>query len=166
MRLKKTGVEINKIPKSFSYQNDGLSTSVEYTAEELSFMKKRSGEYAKEYLTFLFNTDEYNDPSLDNYVKQEYIKQVFSDARNAAKTDLLFNTDENSEDYEDYPEFITDDDVLGLQVKAKGPYENSLSLRSRINTDIKSNFLTEIRTRNQGQPLAKPEEQYFEQTEE
>jgi hypothetical protein len=160
-----SGVEINKIPKSFSYQDEGLSTSIDYTSEELSFMKKRSGEYAKEYLSILFNTDEYNSEGLDNYVRQEYIKKAFSDARSAAKSDLLFNSDENSEEYVEYPEFVLDNDDLG-QVTAKGAYENSLGLRTRIESEIRSNLINEIKTKNQGQPLAKPEEQYFQTIEE
>ena len=161
-----SGVEINKIPNSFSFQKDGLSTNIDYTSEELSFMKKRSGEYAKEYLAYIFNSDEYKDPSLDNYVKQEFIKNAFNAARAAAKSDLLFNSDENSDDYQDYPEFIVDDDNLGFQIQAKGPYDNSLYLRSRIESQIRSNLISEIRTKNQGQPLAKPEEEYFQTTEE
>ena len=159
--LKKTGVEINKIPKSFSFQKDGLSTSIDYTAEELSFMKKRSGEYAKEFLSAIFASDEYNDPTLDNFVKQEFIKKAFNGARSAAKADLIFNSDDTSEEYEEYPEFIVDDEDLGLQVNGKGAYENSLDLRTRIESEIRSNFLSEIRTKNRGQELAKPEDQYF-----
>ena len=157
----KSGVEINQLPKSFSFQKDGLSTSIDYTAEELSFMKKRSGEYAKEFLAAIFASDEYNDPSLDNFVKQEFIKGAFSSARNAAKADLLFNSDETSDEYEEYPEVIMDNEVLGLEVVGKGPYENSLELRTRIESEIRSNLLSEIRTKNQGQELAKPEAQYF-----
>jgi hypothetical protein len=163
-----TGVEINKIGNSFNYQDKetSLSTSIEYNSEELSFMKKRAGEYAKEYLTVLFETDEYNDPNLDNFAKQNYIKNVFTGARAAAKGDLLFNSDENSDDYEDYPEFIVEDDVLGLEIAGKGAYENSLGLRTRIESEVRSNLINEIKTKNQGQPLAKPEEEYFQTIEE
>ena len=161
-----SGVEINKIPKSFSFQKDGLSTSIDYTSEELSFMKKRSGEYAKEFLAAIFNSEEYNDPTLDNYVKQEYIKKAFNGARSAAKADLLFNSDDNSEEYEEYPEFIIDDEDLGLEVTGKGAYEKSLDLRTRIESEIRTNLINEIRTKNQGQPLAKPEDQYFQEIEE
>ena len=149
------------LPKTFPYQKDGLSTSIDYTAEELSFMKKRSGEYAKELLSAIFASDEYNDPTLDNFVKQEFIKGAFSSARNAAKADLLFNSDETSDEYEEYPEVIMDNEVLGLEVVGKGPYENSLNLRTRIESEIRSNLLSEIRTKNRGQDLAKPEDQYF-----
>jgi len=161
-----SGVEINKIAKSFAFQKDGLSTSIDYTSEELSFMKKRSGEYAKEFLAAIFNSEEYNDPTLDNYVKQEYIKKAFNGARSAAKSDLLFNSDDNSEDYEEYPEFIVDDEDLNLQVSGKGAYENSLGLRTRIESEIRTNLINEIRTKNQGQPLAKPEDEYFQTIEE
>lgn len=129
-------------------------------------MKKRSGEYAKEYLAAIFNSEEYNDPTLENYVKQEYIKSAFNSARSAAKSDLLFNSDENSEDYEEYPEFALSDDNLDLDISAKGAYENSLELRTRIDSEVRSNFINEIKTRNQGQPLPKPEDEYFQTTEE
>jgi len=163
-----TGVEISKIPKSFAYQDrdTGLSTSIDYTSEELSFMKKRSGEYAKEYLAAILNSEEYNSQDLDNYAKQFYIKKAFDAARGAAKNDLLFNTDENSDDYEDYPEFVGAIDELELQIPGKGAYENSLGLRTRIQSEVRSNLLNEIKTKNQGQPLAKPEDQYFPEIEE
>ncbi len=141
----------------------GLSTSIDYTSEELSFMKKRSGEYAKEYLAAIFNSEEYNSKDLDNYAKQFYIKNAFTAARGAAKADLLFNTDENSDDYEDYPELVGSIDELDFEIKGKGAYENSLGLRTRIQSEIRSNLINEIRTKNQGQPLAKPEDQYFEE---
>ena len=161
-----SGVEINKIPKSFAFQKQGLSTSIDYSSAELSFMKKRSGEYAKEFLAAIFNSEEYNDPTLDNYVKQEYIKKAFNGARSAAKADLLFNSDENSEDFEEYPEFILDDEDLGLQVFGKGAYENSLGLRTRIDSEVRTNFINEIRTKQQGLPLSKPEDEYFQTIEE
>ena len=129
-------------------------------------MKKRSGEYAKEFLGAIFNSEEYNSEDLDNFAKQHYIKKAFSAARSAAKADLLFNSDENSEDYVDYPEFIVEDDALGLQVSGKGAYENSLGLRERIQSEVRSNLLNEIKTKNQGQPLAKPEDEYFQTIEE
>jgi len=163
--LKKTGVEITKIPKSFPYQDPdtSLSTSIEYNSEELSFMKKRSGEYAKEYLAAVFASEEYNAEDLDNFAKQHYIKKAFSGARAAAKFDLLFNSDESSEDYEDYPEYIDDVEELGLELAGKGAYENSLGLRTRIQSEVRSNLINEIRTKNQGQPLAKPEDEYFKE---
>ena len=129
-------------------------------------MKKRSGEYAKEYLTAIFNSEEYNDPTLDNYVKQEYIKSAFNSARSAAKSDLLFNSDENSEEYEEYPEFAFSDDALDLEISAKGAYENSLGLRTRIESEVRTNLINEIRTKQQGLPLSKPEDEYFQTIEE
>ena len=164
----KTGVEISKVPKSFSYQDPdtSLSTSIEYNSEELSFMKKRSGEYAKEYLAAILNSEEYNSEDLDNYAKQHYIKKAFNAARSAAKNDLLFNSDENSDDYQDYPEFVDVIDELDLEIAGKGAYENSLGLRTRIQSEVRSNLINEIRTKNQGQPLAKPEDEYFQTIEE
>ena len=161
-----SGVELNKIPKSFSHSEEGLSTSVEYTSQELSFMKKRSGEYAKELLGQIFLKDEYNDPTLDNFVKHQYIKDAFTKARSAAKTDLLFNSDENSDEYFEYPEFVIEDDDNEIYLPAKGAYENSLDLRIRLQSEVRANLINEIRTKNQGQPLAKPEDEYFQTIEE
>jgi len=160
----KTGVEISKLPKSFSYKDKetSLSTSIEYNSEELSFMKKRSGEYAKEYLTAIINSEEYNSEDLDNFAKQHYIKKAFTAARSAAKDDLLFNSDENSNDYEEYPEFVGGIEELDFEIAGKGAYENSLALRERIRSEARSNLLNEIKTKNQGQPLAKPEDEYFQ----
>ena len=161
-----TGVEIDRVDKQFSYQYDGLSTSIEYTSEELSFLKKRSGEYAKALLGQVFAKDEYNDPTLDNYTKQEYIQKAFTGARAAAKKDLLYNQDETSDDYEEYPELIIDDEEKGFLVNALGAYENSDNLRLKIDTEIRKNFLNEVRTRNQGEPLSQADDQYFKTIEE
>jgi hypothetical protein len=161
-----SGVELNKVDRRFSYQEDGLSTSIEYTSEELSFMKKRSGEYFKQILGQVFTKDEYNDPTLDQYVKHEYIKKAHAAAKNAAKADLLFNTDDSSEDYQEYPEFIVDDEEMEITVGALGAYDKSLDLRTRIQSEIRSNLLNEIRTKNQGQPLSQAEDQYFQTIEE
>ena len=161
-----TGVEINRVGKQFSYQKDGLSTSIEYTSEELSFLKQRSGQYAKALLGQVFVKDEYNDPTLDNFVKQEYIQSAFTAARAAAKSDLLYNQDDTSEEYEEYPEFIIDDEDQGFSVNALGAYENSNDLRLRIDTEVRKNFLNEIRTRNQGEPLSQADDQYFQTIEE
>lgn len=110
-------------------------------------MKKRSGEYAKEYLAAVFESEEYNSNDLDNFAKQHYIKKAFTAARGAAKFDLLFNSDENSDDYEDYPEYIDDVEELGLELSGKGAYENSLGLRTRIQSEVRSNLINEIRTK-------------------
>ena len=143
-----------------------MSTSIEYTSEELSFLKERSGKYAKSILGQVFLKDEYNDPSLDNFVKQEYIQKAFTAARAAAKSDLLYNQDDTSEEYEEYPEFIIDDEAQGFSVNALGAYENSNDLRLRIDTEVRKNFLNEIRTRNQGEPLSQADDQYFQTIEE
>jgi len=161
-----SGVELNKVDRRFSYQEDGLSTSIEYTSEELSFMKQRSGKYFKEILGQVFTKDEYNDPTLDQYVKHEYIKKAHAAAKSAAKADLLFNSDDSSEDYIEYPEYIVDDEQMEITVGALGAYDKSLDLRNRIQSEIRSNLLNEIRTKNQGQPLAKPEDEYFQTIEE
>ena len=161
-----SGVELNKVDRRFSYQEDGLSTSIEYTSEELSFMKKRSGEYFKQILGQVFTKDEYNDPTLDQYVKHEYIKKAHAAAKSAAKADLLFNSDDSSEDYIEYPEYIVDDEQMEITVDALGAYDKSLDLRGRIQSEIRSNLLNEIRTKQQGQPLSQAEDQYFQTIEE
>jgi len=161
-----SGVELNKVDRRFSYQEDGLSTSIEYTSEELSFMKQRSGKYFKEILGQVFTKDEYNDPTLDQYVKHEYIKKAHAAAKSAAKADLLFNSDDSSEDYIEYPEYIVDDEEMEITVGALGAYDKSLDLRNRIQSEIRSNLLNEIRTKQQGQPLSQAEDQYFQTIEE
>jgi hypothetical protein len=143
--------QLAQVDRKFKHSIDGVPTSVEYTSEELSFLKKRSGQYAKSMLAQVFATDEYNDGSLDNYKKQEYIKKTFTDARAAAKLDLLFNQDENSDDYVEYPEFLIEDNLFTL--KALGPYENSMGLRLRIDEDMKKQFIYEITKMNRGEPL-------------
>jgi len=162
----KTGVEINKIDKQFSFQKDGLSTSVEYTSEELSFLKQRAGTYAKSLLAQVFEKDEYNDENIDNFVKHEYIKKAFNAARSAAKGDLLFLQDENSDDYNEYPEFHVDDEDQGFSLKALGAYEKSDGLRTRIDSEIRKDLINEIRTKQQGQPLSQAEDEYFQTVEE
>jgi hypothetical protein len=161
-----SGVELNKVDRRFSYQEDGLSTSIEYTSEELSFMKQRSGKYFKEILGQVFTKDEYNDPTLDQYVKHAYIKKAHTAAKSAAKADLLFNSDDSSEDYIEYPEYIVDDEQMEITVDALGAYDKSLDLRGRIQSEIRSNLLNEIRTKQQGQPLSQAEDQYFQTIEE
>ncbi len=161
-----SGVELNKVDRRFSYQEDGLSTSIEYTSEELSFMKQRSGKYFKEILGQVFTKDEYNDPTLDQYVKHEYIKKAHAAAKSAAKADLLFNSDDSSEDFIEYPEYIVDDEQMEITVGALGAYDKSLDLRNRIQSEIRSNLLNEIRTKQQGQPLSQAEDQYFQTIEE
>ena len=103
---------------------------------------------------------------MHDFAKQHYIKKAFRAARSAAKNDLLFNSDENSDDYEEYPEFVDVVDELDLEIAGKGAYENSLALRERIQSEVRSNLLNEIKTKNQGQPLAKPEDEYFQTIEE
>ena len=129
-------------------------------------MKKRSGEYFKQILGQVFTKDEYNDPTLDQYVKHEYIKKAHTAAKSAAKADLLFNSDDSSEDFIEYPEYIVDDEEMEITVGALGAYDKSLDLRNRIQSEIRSNLLNEIRTKQQGQPLSQAEDQYFQTIEE
>ena len=130
--LLNTGVELTKQEKSHSFQpkDSGLSATIEYTSEELSFLQKRSGDYAKKLLGQLIESDEYNSSDLDNFKKQYYIKQVYSKARSAAKNDLFGNE------------------------KSINPYENSADVVSRINTKSQELLLQQIQTKNLGEPLA------------
>ena len=110
--------------------------------------------------------DEYNDENIDNFVKHEYIKKAFNAARSAAKGDLLFLQDENSDDYNEYPEFHVDDEDQGFSLKALGAYEKSDGLRTRIDSEIRKDLINEIRTKQQGQPLSQAEDEYFQTVEE
>ena len=151
--IKRTGVEISKVDKGHTFSKNGLSSTVEYKSDELSFLKKRSGEYATMMLGELFKTEEYNDPNLDNFARQYYIKQAFSKARSAAKADLFFNQDENSDTYVEYPELLLDDDNLNIKIEALGPFENSNAVIERINSESQDLLLEEIQTKNLGEPL-------------
>jgi len=157
-----SGVEIPKVDKKFTLNKNGLSSDLEYTAEELSFLQKRSGEYARDIFSQVMTKDEYKMMSSkqDNIFKQETIKKIFSGAKKAAKADLFFN-EEN-----EYPEFIIDNESLDISVKAKGAYENSNEILLKLNTEVRKDFINEITTQNLGQPNKKPDQEYFENNEE
>jgi hypothetical protein len=55
---------------------------------------------------------------------------------------------------------------MEITVDALGAYDKSLDLRGRIQSEIRSNLLNEIRTKQQGQPLSQAEDQYFQTIEE
>ena len=55
---------------------------------------------------------------------------------------------------------------MEITVGALGAYDKSLDLRDRIQSEIRSNLLNEIRTKQQGLPLSKPEDEYFQTIEE
>ena len=55
---------------------------------------------------------------------------------------------------------------MEITVGALGAYDGSLDLRGRIQSEIRSNLINEIRTKQQGQPLSQAEDQYFQTIEE
>jgi hypothetical protein len=131
-----TGVEIMPFKKSKLFDfGSGITANVEYTSDELSFLKERSGAYAKTLLSEAFNSDEYNDPNLDNYQKQFYIKNAFSKADRLAYADLTQNPDEDSFE------------------GSLGAYENSADVRVRFNNVATDLGINQIITKNQGAPL-------------
>jgi hypothetical protein len=131
-----TGVEIKPFKKSKLFDfGSGITANVEYTSDELSFLKERSGAYAKTFLSEAFNSDEYNDLNLENYQKQFYIKQIFSKADKLAYADLTQNPDADSFD------------------GSLGAYENSADVRVRFNNVATDLGINQIITKSQGMPI-------------
>ena len=131
-----TGVEIKPFKKSKLFDfKQGITANVEYTSDELSFLKERSGAYAKTFLSEAFNSDEYNDLNLENYQKQFYIKQIFSKADKLAYADLTQNPDADSFD------------------GSLGAYENSADVRVRFNNVATDLGINQIITKSQGMPI-------------
>ena len=131
-----TGVELAPVKKSklFSY-GSGITANVEYTSDELSFLKERSGTYAKTLLSEAFISDEYNDSNLENYQKQDHIKKIFTKARSLAYADLTHNPE--NESFEG----------------SLGAYENSEDVRLRFNNTAMDLGINQIITKQQGVPL-------------
>ena len=131
-----TGVEIKPFKKSKLFDfKQGITANVEYSSDELSFLKERSGAYAKTLLSEAFNSEEYNDENLENFQKQYYIKQIFSKADQLAYADLTQNPDEDSFE------------------GSLGAYENSADVRVRFNNVATDLGINEIITKSQGVPL-------------
>ena len=131
----KVGMPSPQLPprRSKTFQKGGLSATVEYTAEEMSFIQKRRGDYAKQGLAELFETDEYNDAQ-DNFIKQALIKQVFRNAGSAAYADLMGG--------------------------GENPYSKSEQVNERFEQKATELFSNKILTLNQGKPVVGD---YFEQ---
>jgi len=165
--LRISGVELDPIGKKFNYRKKGLSADLEYTAEELSFLQKRSGEYAQDIFSEVMDKKEYKILSTkqDNVFKQQVIKKIFSGAEKAAKADMLFNQDKNSKEYKKYPKFIYDNEKLKISIKARGAYEKSNELLFKADSEIRKDFLNVITTQNFGQENKKTDEDYFKQEE-
>ena len=160
--LRISGVELDPIGKKFTYRKKGLSADLEYTAEELSFLQKRSGDYAQDIFSQVMAKEEYKLMSTkqDNVFKQQVIEKIFSGAEKAAKADLLFNQDN------EYPENILDNEALNITVKAKGAYEKSNELLFKAESEIRKDFINQITTQNLGKPNQKTDEEYFQTIEE
>jgi len=156
--LASSGVEIPKVDKKFTYRKKGLSADLEYTAEELSFLQKRSGEYARDIFSQVMTKEEYKlmSSKQDNIFKQQTIEKIFSGAKKAAKADLLFNQENK------YPKYILDNEALNITVEAKGAYENSNELLFKAESEIRKDFINQITTQNLGQPNKQSDEEYFE----
>ncbi|MDC0403236.1 hypothetical protein OAM14_03705 [Candidatus Pelagibacter sp.] len=159
--LRTSGVELEPIGKKFTYRKKGLSADLEYTAEELSFLQKRSGEYAQDIFSQVMTKDEYKmmTAKQDNIFKQQVIKKIFSGAEKAAKADLLFNQENK------YPKNVLDHEQLNIKVKSRGAYEKSNELLFKAESEIRKDFLNVITTQNLGQPNKMTDDEYFKQEE-
>ena len=136
--LLKTKVEILPVrrSKTFSGGASGLTANVEYTADELSFLQLRSGEYTKQLLSDLFETDEYLEN--DNFYKQALIKKAVSKARAGAYNDMI-----------------------GVEFSdSLGAWENAEETAERLNSEKLKILEDKVITSNFGQPLEKTFEEY------
>ena len=124
-----TKVELTPVKKGKTFSKNGLSATVEYTSDELSFLQLRSGEYNKQNMNSLFESEEYQEA--DNFYKQALIKDVHSKSKSAAYADLIGQ------------EF---DESLGA-------YEFSENSATRINEKAKEVFENKVITLNFGEPL-------------
>ena len=124
--LRTTQSEIRPVKRSKPFTKNGISISVEYTSDELRFLQKRSGDYAKQGLTELINTVDYKDNE-DNFYRQYLIKNVFSNAREAAYNDLVGS--------------------------GANPYSNAEEAANRIDAEAQTKFAESILTKNLGKPI-------------
>ena len=120
-----TRVELSPIKKGKPFRQNGVGVKVEYTSDEYSFLQKRSGEYNKEVMPLLFETDEYQEA--DNFYKQALIKKAHSNSQARAYADLIGNEEGNEPDgsfgfFEGY-----EDTRLRIDEKAKELYQNKLT---------------------------------------
>ena len=84
---------ITPIKKKIPFSLDGIQVSVPLNSEQLSFMKKRSGEMFHEQMTLLINGEhDYSESFLmegtEQLVKSAIIKSILADARSEAKGEL------------------------------------------------------------------------------
>ena len=126
--LVKTNLQIIPVKRGKTFNVGGLSATVEYTSEELSFLQKRSGEYTKQFLLEeVIDSEEYLEA--DNFLKQTMIKKAVSNARAAA-----------------YDDMIGGDNGLGA-------WEKSEQTLKRITEERDNIFTEKATTKNFGAPL-------------
>jgi hypothetical protein len=124
-----TKVELTPVKKGKTFSKNGLSATVEYTSDELSFLQLRSGQYNKQNMNSLFETDEYQEA--DNFYKQALIKDVHSKSKSAAYADLIGQEFDGS----------------------LGAYEFAENSATRINDKAKEVFENKVISLNFGEPL-------------
>ena len=124
-----TKVELTPVKKGKTFSKNGLSATVEYTSDELSFLQLRSGQYNKQNMNSLFETEEYQEA--DNFYKQALIKDVHSKSKSAAYADLIGQEFDGS----------------------LGAYEFAENSATRINDKAKEVFENKVISLNFGEPL-------------
>ena len=137
-----TRVELTPVKKGKTFTQNGLSATVEFTSDELSFLQLRSGQYNEQNMPILFENPEYK--SNDNFYKQALIKKVHSNSKAMAYQDLV-NAD--------------GDEIEG----SLGAYEFAANASERISEKAKELFEKKILTLNFGEPLIRQD--YFEEEE-
>ena len=131
-----TQTELTPVKKGKAFNKNGVSVKVEYTAEELSFLEKRTGEYNQQFFPQLFETEEYQEA--DNFYKQALSKKLHGKSKQAAYADLIG---------QEFGESL-------------GAYENAETTAQRINDEAARLFENKILTLNFGKPLIN---EYFEE---
>jgi len=131
-----TQTELTPVKKGKAFNKNGVSVKVEYTAEELSFLEKRTGEYNQQFFPQLFETEEYQEA--DNFYKQALSKKLHGKSKQAAYADLIG---------QEFGESL-------------GVYENAETTAQRINDEAARLFENKILTLNFGKPLIN---EYFEE---
>ncbi len=152
----RTGVEITPLRKSKTVNLNknlpGISATYDFSSDEYSFLKKRSGDYTKILLGQIFETEEYKAPK-DNFYNQATIKDVVSGARSLAFADLVGIDPDLTEIDIDLQDSI-------LTLNRKEFYQDYESSYTRIEDTIKNKSLEDIITKNQGEKLIKDD--YFD----
>jgi len=124
--LKETQTEVLPVRRAKTFTKNNLSVNVEYTSDELRFLQKRSGDYARENVNQLLENSEYLEAE-DNFYKQALIKKAFQAARETAYGDLIGS--------------------------GPNPYSSSEETRNRIELKAQELFEQKILTNNLGKPI-------------